>query len=1859
MDVDHNYQSIDKTFIKSLLNSNDLSDILNNKLEKYTNIYKKTKIGLKRQNTDTMSVLEEGYESSDSEDNNSNSTKNTNTSNSIYSSFISTSSDISSVNSDIKSLSKENIINNDIQYDIFLKIKTEINDLKTFIPSNNNDVNTIKNDISGDKNNKNIDSSNDNKNDDKENKKKNIYQKKKTRKVVELYPLEFYEIFPKLKKFEVSYHSSNQDFIEKPLFFIKNFILKNYHDSLLFTQNKFELQKFKNSSTDYNYEIMNISQPMNKPANNDCITCMLQSHYFNSPDKKNPNIVKISTFISKLIQIKTSFQINFFYFGYKNGTIMQYTLLDIKADPLSGSMHSAETFSLYREYKVDDIIKDSNKKHVLCMSLSDDEYYLLAGYASRHIIVWDTIDGTQIFNLDDIFDKPVISCEFLSITDDKEFIFLVGDLYGKVRMVQYNRNTFIDTHETRIVSNCTYPCLLIKRLKLNKRENEEDYDLKKMIKKINKKNVHICFIGNLEYIELLMISKNSLKIMSVLVIKNPDLFKLNPITELIKRDRTQFYSQSNLMETMNNIEFPDVCFGVGFLGDLIKNNDNKEPFILFVVAWKLLIRLYYFSKELSRIDEIGWYVNNSPIIKIGFIGTSLLYLIDKNNNVKIINVKLFNKKTNNNTDSNIDYYKKMKNKFLIPLSDITTIENPIKTISNDFNLATYYYSPFIINTKYNIYLMQENKEKKSNINNITRIHLLSFVEFFNEVLKKEEWNLFFCKYIDLLKTNTNNFGFIPENKEKKEKLLIDKKEKLVKFDYLGCYLKQNFSELEEDFEKDYSFLSIGIEFAIEIGSIDYIYNEVKKLKKEKKFEDKLVFQLEPFILNNKFQSNPDLISGDLISEIINYYTTSDDDSNLIIEEENDKLFKLDLILCHLNIEIVKKIKTVEDIIKKNDLYCSLIYYYSNGLNDFKQPLEYLFEHFNKVKATEFPKESIYSNYFKKAKNSRGYYRDNYNELIKGLIKGFKTDVSNLKNNLFKSKEFIGHLLLFYIQLTLKGIYFPNVGRIPLETYNKVIPELFLFLTRADVAIKLISFDCLSYFETLTLFFIREDEINKIIDDELSVQNYSDMNNDKESNELILKKEQLCPLVINDINIDKLKSNIKGYKEHGITPDKKIDDLKQNIDCLLELIYNIKKLCENQKIFQYNILIKFDLYIFIIKISLIIDNISEDILYKVLTAIFDFHSEIKNIKNSMDQNSFSLLMEKIDKFSSHYSLIKNRQSNLDELSSIINIVIKKYYIKNNPNNEVINNLLKICKQSHFLGVKIYLYELKKEYIRCINVFYENRKISRRVFTFIEKTLNLLKDSKDEKNFQTFKNEIKRNISNLAGVSNSETFKIIHNWFNSKDIIANLNNLPELQLKYLDKIRVIYRKKLKDEKQENRNDSLKKEYSEILTSYIKLLLSFKKDQRILKILKSEEEYINVKECLKLCLNKSIDASVYLYMLTGDDKNALEICLEKIKSNFEDIKTETNNYDKFLILFDEIKKLISQCITICESTSESSALYYKGNNDMVGKKKNDVVMDDPGDEYWLNLFGTLYNILNETEKNNSAIFYKLRSYLTQKVESLLLTMSYYVDFGYILKNVSNELEFSLLKKFLNRIFFTKSYFSNLYTSYITLLSSIINKDMKIIELKEQNGKNVRLTGGESIENEIEKRNAILDRFNKNKFEYNYKKKESNDNSSKNNNIIKDDIKKNEEKMYKKCFICSKNLNFIDKNLIKDENELIIFKCDHIYHMNCLANEYNKIKKKYKNNIRLRENVCPECINIQTEIFALIDSDAKFKKNKNEINFGSDYSYTKIDSSATDKRKNKLAQKQKNKKIKALNLFDNKYFEQIDIIQSTLGGI
>ena len=190
----------------------------------------------------------------------------------------------------------------------------------------------------------------------------------------------------------------------------------------------------------------------------------------------------------------------------------------------------------------------------------------------------------------------------------------------------------------------------------------------------------------------------------------------------------------------------------------------------------------------------------------------------------------------------------------------------------------------------------------------------------------------------------------------------------------------------------------------------------------------------------------------------------------------------------------------------------------------------------------------------------------------------------------------------------------------------------------------------------------------------------------------------------------------------------------------------------------------------------------------------------------------------------------------------------------------------------------------------------------------------------------------------------------------------------------------------------------------------------------------------------MNKSIEVSIYLYKLIGDEKSALKMCLNKIKQNYQEIKSikdKTNDIDERTDnLFKEMKIVIEESIEICENYSENSEIYKKRRNSsqIFDEKNLEKIINNPpasdmGEEYWLELFEEIYNILNDAEKKDSLIFSKIKNHLSEKIENLLITMSYYVSFNFILKNLSNELEFSLIKKFLNKNIYTKSLLENLY--------------------------------------------------------------------------------------------------------------------------------------------------------------------------------------------------------------------------------------
>jgi len=1906
--------------LKSMIDSKELSNMLEFKIGKYKNSLRK--LPPNKKDKDYISKLEEGYESSDSGDSvQSSSTVLTNSTSSTLSGL----SYMSFLPGDLNP-KMDNNKSNEKSNGEFSKIKNDIKLLITEIPKekthdvDNIDTNIINmneelenNSMDDNIDNKSIKS---NESNDIKNEIKNEKNKKENKKINidNVYPLEYYEIFPYLNKYKIG-NETNNVFIENPVLFIKNLILKNYHESMSYTQNKLQLQNFKNSPY-YRYNIMK-TQTSDSPPDQDNITCMILGYYQDiNEDKKNQVINDFNEEIKK--RKNKNIELNFIFLGYKNGLIKQNVLISEKLDLLKKNSLPSDSFFPYREYSIEQIIKEEKlEKHVLCMSLSDNEDYLLAGYASGHIIIWKTTNGKYLYVFDQIFDMPVFSCEYLGISESlKDYLFLVSDLVGQVYLIEFKKHLIQrDKIHKIIVSNCFYPCLLMKKLKFNKFNEAEDFNINKIIKYINEQS-YIIILGNLEYIEMISINRQPNNIISMLVVRNPDMNILNPLTEEVKKNRKEFYSQKNLRECLSAIELPDACFGLGYLGDLIKYADNKTPQILFAYSWKYLIKLYCFSEKLNEILEIGWYLNNSPILKIDFIGVSLIYLLDKNNNIKIINIKLFNHYSNTNPILDSNEKRGRKNKFIIPISDIISIENPVKSISKMFTETINNYNPFIIKNKYNIFYLEEisNKTQKSENkkdSQMKHIHLLSFNELFDETMKKQNWPLFFCKFIDIIKTGTNTLAYIPENLEIKENLLIEKKpEKIVKYGYLRNFLEKYKNELDEDedelgdFNNDYEYISFALEFAIEIGSIDFIYNEIDKMENKNRLKKEIIKQMEKFILNNKFQNDESLISKKLINDIIQYYLSKKPGNDMeVVEDENVILFKIDLILCHLHIDIVKKIENIEKIIKEKKLLCSLIYYYSNGLNDFITPMKYLFSEFLKLEPKKLSKEHFDMNFFKRLKLSRGYYRDNYNSLLKSL----KSGAFDLDDNLFKSKEFIGHILLLYIQLTLKGFLFPNSGKI--KNINELdittIPEMFLFLTKKEVAEELIKFDCYSYFETLTLFFFKEEEINMMINDEMFDTFLENINS---------QNKQVCPLIIDNIDFNKLKENINEYnkineiknikKENSKlnnnknkVEEKKIKDKKDfNIDSKIitkkeekekrkednennkedktienkkdeiiteeknnikedskinlffELINKIIFLCNS---FPENILIKFDLNLFIINLSLKIDGLSNNILKSSLISIFNFYSDIKKLK--LDLNGLSILFERIDKFGNHYSLIRRKQSTLDNISSIINFFINKYYISKNTNTDEINNLYKIIFTSYFLGVKIYIYEIKRDYVSCINVYLtEKKKISRRVFAFINKTLELLKQNKDEKTLQIYKNEIKKKVTNLARVSQSETFKIIQNWFNSIDIISSLNSLPKLQFKYIDKLKTIYKRKLKREK-DNISDNTKKEYSDILLIYIKLLLYFEKEKRVLKLFKEEEEFINVNECIKICLNKSIEASIYLYKLIGDEKNALKICLDKINSDYEEIKKIKNSIDERAEnLFKEMKMLINECIDICENYSENSEIFKKKESSKILKEKILVEGNDEiGEEYWLELFGKIYEILKDSQKGKELIFSQIKNYLSEKVEDLLLTMSYYVSFNFILKKVSKELEFSLLKNFLNKNIYTKSHLSYLYKSYINLISYKINKDIKILEINGQKGKNVNLIIKDEEQLNLEKINLIINK----EFDYNYQRTNSYHNIELENKLLKN---KYEPKIFKKCSLCLKILDLRNENLNEDNTDIIIFKCNHIFHMKCLSQENsNSIKKLGINS----ENFCPKCVNVDDELFTFVSNKKESIDNQNDINEiinMNNKEDNEINITTIEKRKKKIEEKMKKKNFKKLTLLDNDYFEQINILENTLNG-
>ena len=116
----------------------------------------------------------------------------------------------------------------------------------------------------------------------------------------------------------------------------------------------------------------------------------------------------------------------------------------------------------------------------------------------------------------------------------------------------------------------------------------------------------------------------------------------------------------------------------------------------------------------------------------------------------------------------------------------------------------------------------------------------------------------------------------------------------------------------------------------------------------------------------------------------------------------------------------------------------------------------------------------------------------------------------------------------------------------------------------------------------------------------------------------------------------------------------------------------------------------------------------------------------------------------------------------------------------------------CEEGPFINVKIHLYKLKNDYIKCIEIYLEEKGKDKSIFDFI--ISNLIKlELKDKNNFKKEKEYIKGKIELLANISIDGITKLVIQFFkdDQEEVIRKLDNVPSVQLDYLENIINLYK------------------------------------------------------------------------------------------------------------------------------------------------------------------------------------------------------------------------------------------------------------------------------------------------------------------------------------------------------------------------------------------------------------------------------------------------------------------------------------
>ena len=1064
----------------------------------------------------------------------------------------------------------------------------------------------------------------------------------------------------------------------------------------------------------------------------------------------------------------------------------------------------------YKSFCLEQIQKEPQaKRAVTCMDVSESISHLICGYCNGFLSLWDLSKTNCIKFLPKEHKSCVIAVKFIRV-EKNNFEFLSSDLDGKVNRTVVSPGYFITSSDSETIIEYNKPIFLIEVFKFTK-EDKRKY-------KFLEEPTTIVAFGCLDQILI---------------------YQLEPIKRKLYELKKPNYLTSYYV--------PDIGFGVGYIPrntpSIILDNLNSEnekekydpnpeatklglniatPQKLVSISWGKVIYIYtiLFDPEEGpkSINLVGHYVNKSPILRMGFLSNSILYILDMFKCFRILNTGLmtpgpviFDSKDgtpvfqfNNKHKPELEEEKRLDQDILFQ-AYVPDVNNKRETKNTYNNLVLSQTKTLYVLGKKTFYLGK----------------LLNWEQCISNLQQEGEWMDLLSLGLDIYHGRNITLAGIPiDENERKKNVASILKGAIMQYSVNNTNIDLEKTKQEKAEEMLNKCIKICIEFCIEINEFEYLLDNIKPLFEVRGFLDLFLINLEPFILKHKIADKK--IKKETILKIVDIYI------------KKNKLETLEKILTHLEINSIN-LDEIKIICDKNNFISAIIYIYMNGENNDKfYPIKKIFEIY---KISEYiPKDKFI----------------NYQNAINSIS----------KEELIKSKQYLGHKLFWYINLCIEGYTFPKNEKMSEEERNIIIKKIFLWIIKDKIMEELIKFDSYSYFLIITKI-LSEEKIIKSIE------------YDKELfNDIILKG--------NEIN-------------------------KSNIFIFLEIIVD-KGLSFNK------IYIKDDLYEFIYQISFIYENIDKEYILKACLHFLNYKKNIELSKNEED------LFEAHSKQFRSDNYIKNK---CNEVIHMIDLYHTNY-MNDNKKEDNLNELLNNCIDEEFIEIKLHLLKLLGKNIECFDTYLNNEKIEKReekTFHFIQNTLKQYTDENSTEKVDNFKKEIIKRIKQLAKLSSESLIELINDWFENNHflILEKLENSDEIKLIYVENLLNKYKNRANIIEEEKSNEF----YLSLLNTHIDLLCKLKQYNKILSYLKNNQLY-PVDYCLKKCLEyKVTDASIYLYQSTGNDQEALNLAISELKEILKKMleNSEKNEMEEeWNKLIEEHNKIITECINICENSGKT---------------------------------------------------------------------------------------------------------------------------------------------------------------------------------------------------------------------------------------------------------------------------------------------------------------------------------------------------